>query len=149
MKRLHDLTSSMGLKLKPRKCRSLSIKAGKSVDLVFTLGESEISSILHDAYHKFLGGFYTFDFTASSVADVIKKRVSDQLKNIDSLLVRDEYKVRIYSEYFLGANRFVFSIHDLCLTQLNDLNALTHRFLKKWCLLGFSSRQSWAKYQIH
>ena len=30
MARLHELTSSMGLKLKPRKCRSLSVKAGKS-----------------------------------------------------------------------------------------------------------------------
>ena len=28
MARLHDLTSSMGLKLKPRKCRSLPVKAG-------------------------------------------------------------------------------------------------------------------------
>ena len=142
MARLQDLTSSMGLRLKPRKCRSLSIKSGKSVDLPFSLGDAQISSILHDKCHKFLGGFYTFNFSVPSVANIIKERIGDQLKNVDALLIRNEYKVRIYSEYFLGANRFVFSVHDLCLSQLNDLNALTHRYLKKW--LGLPNGASWA-----
>ena len=60
MIRLHDLITSMGLKLKPQKCRSLSTstKAGKSVEVVFPLGDAEISSILHNKYHKFLGVFF-------------------------------------------------------------------------------------------
>ena len=60
MARLHDLTTSMGLRLKPRKCRSLSIKAGKSEEIAFSLGNDVIMSILHDKYHKFLGGYFTF-----------------------------------------------------------------------------------------
>jgi len=99
MVRLNDLTKSMGLKLKPRKCRSLSIKAGKSEEVAFSLGEDEIRSILHDKYHKFLGGLYTFNYTASSIATVIIERVSDQLKNLDSALIRNEYKVCIYTIY--------------------------------------------------
>ena len=130
MARLHDLTTSMGLKLKPRKCRSLSIRSGKSEEIAFSLGESEIASILHDKYHKFLGGIYTFDFTTASVADVIKERVSDQLKNIDALLIRKEYKARIYSEYLLGSWRFLFSVHDLHKSQLKSLEDLTHLYLK-------------------
>lgn len=55
MVRLHELTTSMGLKLKPRKCRSLSIRAGTSVEEVFFLGVDGILSVLHDRYHKFLG----------------------------------------------------------------------------------------------
>ena len=74
MKRLYELTSSMGLKLKPRKCRSLSVKAGKSVEIDFTLGESTIASILNDKCHKFLGGMYTFDNSTASVANVIRQR---------------------------------------------------------------------------
>ena len=80
MARIHELTSSMGLKLKPRKCRSLSIKAGRSHEIEFSLGDATISSILHDKCHKFLGGIYTYDCSASSVAAVIKERLSDQLK---------------------------------------------------------------------
>ena len=98
MVRLNNLTRSMGLKLKPRKCRSLSIKAGKSVEVKFSLGDDEILSILHDRYHKFLGGFYTFHFSATSIATVIKERVSDQLKSLDSALVRSVYTLIIYWE---------------------------------------------------
>ena len=48
MARIHELTTSMGLKLKPRKCRSLSVKAGRSHEIEFSLGDATISSILHD-----------------------------------------------------------------------------------------------------
>jgi hypothetical protein len=54
------------------------------------------------------------------------------LKNIDGCLVRDECKVRIYKEYFLPANRFILSIHDLTKTDLGDLDALTNSYLKSW-----------------
>ena len=68
--------------------------------------------------------------------------MSDQLGNIDSLLVRNEYKVRIYSEYFLGACRFMFSIHDLGKSQISGLEDLTHSYLKRW--LGLPRCASWA-----
>ena len=142
MKRLYELTSSMGLKLKPRKCRSLSVKAGKSVEIDFTLGESTIASILNDKCHKFLGGMYTFDNSTASVANVIQEKVDDQLKFIDGLLVRNEYKFRIYADYFLGSLRFLFSVHDLNKTQLKSLDALSHRYLKNW--LGLPRGASWA-----
>ena len=132
----------MGLKLKPAKCRSLSIKAGKSQEEVFSLGESEIASILRDKCHKFLGGIYTFDFSTASVAAVIKERVGDQLKRIDDLLVRSEYKVRIYAEYLLGSLRFLLSVHDLNKGQIKALDDLSHSYLKRW--LGLPQCASWA-----
>ena len=93
----------MGLRLKPWKCQSLSVKAGKSEEVVFSIANDRISSILHYKCHKYLGGYYTFNFTSASVADVIKGKLRDQLKHIDSLLVRSEYKVRIYCDYLLGS----------------------------------------------
>ena len=142
MAHLTDLIGSMGLKLKPRKCRSLSIKAGKSVEIAFSLGTDEIVSILHDKCHKFLGGIYTFDFSASSIGAVIRDKMSDQLKNLDSTLIRNEYKVRVYSEYFLGACRFILSIHDLTKSQISDLESMAHSYLKRW--LGLPRGASWA-----
>ena len=50
--------------------------------------------------------------------------------------------VRIYSEYLLGACRFVLSIHDLNGSQLADLESLTHSYLKRW--LGLPRCASWA-----
>ena len=142
MAHLQDRTSSMGLRLKPRKCKSLLIKAGKSVDIEFLLGDSLIGSILHDAHHWFLGGIYSFAFSSSAVTSVVKEKISAQLNNIDELLVRNEYKVRIYSEYFLGSLQFLFSVHDLQKAHLQELESLTHRYLKRW--LGLPRGASWA-----
>ena len=122
--------------------KSLSIKAGKSVEIGFSLGDSVIGSILHDAYHKFLGGIYTFSCTSSAVATVVKDKMRSQLDNIDRLLIRNEYKARIYVDYFLGSLRFLFSVHDLHKCQIDDLEALTHVYLKKW--LGLPRGASWA-----
>ena len=142
MTKLFNLTTSMGLKLKPRKCKSLSISAGKSKEIVFALGDSEIGSLLHESFHKFLGGFYTFKCSASDAASILLDRISVQLKNVDDLLVRNEYKVRIYSEYLLGSNRFLFSIHDLSSNQIGLLESLTRRYLKDW--LGIPKGGTWA-----
>ena len=76
------------------------------------------------------------------MAGIIKEKMGDQLKNIDSLLVRNEYKARIYSEYFLGSYRFLFSVHDLNKGQLKALEDLTHSYLKDW--LGLPRCASWA-----
>ena len=48
----------------------------------------------------------------------------------------------MYSEYFLGANRFILSIHDLTRSQIADLESLTHTYLKRW--LGLPRGASWA-----
>ena len=61
---------------------------------------------------------------------IIRDKIEAQLKNVDELLVRNEYKVRIYSQYILGSNRFLFSIHDLTSTQIDQLESLTHGYLK-------------------
>ena len=98
-------------------------------------------SILRDKYHKFLGGIFTFQYSGSFIATVIKERVSDQLKNLDLALVRNEYKLRIYADYLLGACRFLFSIHDLTKTQISELDGLAHSYLKKW--IGLPRGASW------
>jgi hypothetical protein len=52
---------SMGLVLKPRKCKSLSIKAGCSAVVEFSLGDYAMASIMQNPYMKFLGGFITYN----------------------------------------------------------------------------------------
>jgi hypothetical protein len=38
----------------------------------------------------------------------------------------------MYKEYFLPANHFILSIHDLTKTDLKELDDLIHRYLKSW-----------------
>jgi hypothetical protein len=69
-------------------------------------------------------------------------------ENIDKCLVRDECTVRIHKEYFLPANRFILSIHDLTKTDLGKLDAFTNRYLLAWYAPGrlLSTCAFWARY---
>jgi hypothetical protein len=115
-------TTSMGSVLKPRKCKSLSIKVDCSVAEEFKLGDYTMASIRDDPYMKFLDGYIIFK--GKRVPGLIKGKMEHGLENIDKCLVRDERKVRIYKEYFLPANHFILSIHDLTKTDLGKLDAL-------------------------
>jgi hypothetical protein len=79
---------------------------------------------------KFLGGYITYK--GKRVPGLIKGKMECGLENINKCLVHDELKLRIYKEYFLPANRFILSIHDLTKTDLGKLEALVNRFLKSW-----------------
>jgi hypothetical protein len=107
-----------------------SIKARSSTAEEFRLGDYTTASIRDNPHIKFLGGYNTYK--GKGVPGLIKEKMEHGLENIDKCLVRDERKVRIYMEYFLPANRFILSIHDLTKTDLGDLDALTNRYLKSW-----------------
>ena len=47
-------------------------------------------------------------------------------------MVRNEYKLWIYSKYFLPSIRFLLTVHDVTSTHLTLLDRLTHQFMKKW-----------------
>ena len=58
MNEIHDITKSMGLTLKPVKCKSISIRSGRSDDCTFAIGDVVLKS-LKDAPEKFLGSNIT------------------------------------------------------------------------------------------
>jgi hypothetical protein len=89
-----------------------------------------MASIRDDSYMKFLGGYITYK--VKGVPGLIKTKVEHGLDNIDKCLVQDVRKVRIYKEYFLPANRFILSIHDLTKTDHGVLDALTNMYPKSW-----------------
>ncbi len=54
------------------------------------------------------------------------------MENINNSLIRNEYKVRVYQQYVIPALRFKLTVHELTLTNLHKLDALTDRYLKSW-----------------
>ena len=121
----------MGLKLKPSKCRSLSITGGSSSEVPFYIGDTEVDSIAKEP-HKFLGSTITFSGKQSDIFEVISSHFTDRLERIDKLLIRGEFKVRIYQDYLLPASRFLLTVHTLTSTNLDRLDAITRKYLKKW-----------------
>ena len=121
----------MGLKLKPSKCRSLSIVSGKPTDIKFNLGEAAIPTLEAEP-HKFLGSIVTFRNTATDVYQYLEEKITNGLENIDKSLVRNEFKLKMYANYFLPSLRYHLTVNDTTSTHLQQLDALTDRFIKKW-----------------
>jgi hypothetical protein len=71
----------MGLVLKLRKCKLLSIKAGCSAAEEFKLWDYTMASIRDDPYKKFLGGYITYK--GKGVPGLIKEKMESRLENID------------------------------------------------------------------
>ena len=87
--------ATMNLKLEPRKCRSLSICAGQSKEISFTIGDLSIPC-LNKEPEKFLGAQLTFSGKPSETYEYISKGIESSLTNIDNTMIRDEYKCDFY-----------------------------------------------------
>ena len=122
---------SMGMKLKPSKCRSFSISSGRPTSVSFSIGESMIPSI-RDEDQKFLGKLLFFTGKSSDTFDYVKNVFKEALENIDKCAVRNEYKLWIYSNYLQPSKRFLLTIHNLNQTNLKNLDTFTDKFIKKW-----------------
>ena len=128
---ISDQTKSMGLKLKPSKCRSLSVCGGTATSVPFYLSDDEISTLDQDP-HMFLGSLITFRNKPAEVYDYIHEKLSSGLDRIDKSLIRNEHKLRVYADYLLPSLRFHLTVNDMCISHLNNLDTLVNRFLKKW-----------------
>ena len=109
--------TSMGLRLKPSKCRGLSICGGTSRDIPFYIGEHRIPSI-RDEEQKFLGRVLHFSGKAEDTFKLIKDTLKNALDNIEACLVRAEYKLWILKHYLLPSKRFLLTVHTLQKTHL-------------------------------
>jgi hypothetical protein len=128
---------SMGLVIKPKKCRSLSILKGKPVNIPFQLKDKEtgdnivIASVI-DKPMKFLGSEVTENNTLSAMFAFLYSKLKQKLENIDKSTLRGEHKSAIYSRYALPSIRFYFSVHQIHKTHEEKLDALARLYLKKW-----------------
>ena len=121
----------MGMKIKPSKCRSLSISSGTSSIIHFHVGPDDIPSITEDD-QKFLGCLLFFKGKSKEVFEYVRKTIITKCENIDSALVRPEYKIQIYKKYLLPSIRFLLTVHDVTATHLKALDIATDKFLKIW-----------------
>ena len=127
---------SMGLILKPSKCRALSIQRGTPGVVEFNLtnetgNKISISSVLVKPL-KFLGSTVTEDNSPSAKFVIIEQKLRTKLENIDKSSLRGERKLAIYSRYALPSMRFFISVHHIHKTHQDKLDTLARKYLKSW-----------------
>ena len=128
---------SMGLVIKPKKCRSLSILKGKTVNITFNLKDEalgqnvDIDSVIEKPL-KFLGSEVCGVNTPSAMFASLFEKLKEKLENIEKSTLRGEYKVKIYSRYAIPSLRFYFSVHQIHQGHEDKLDTLARSYLKKW-----------------
>jgi hypothetical protein len=121
----------MGMKIKPSKCRTYSLCSGRHTVVPFHIGGSPVASI-RDEEQKFLGKVIFFTGKSEETFSHIRDILVEGLANIEKAMVRNEYKLWIYSQYFLPSKRFLLTIYTLTDTHLKLLDTLTDKSVKKW-----------------
>ncbi len=134
-------TKSMGLTLKPIKCRSLSLSSGKPNAIVFNLNNIPLDT-LDNSPHKFLGSTVTFSGKQSEIFNVVHNHFQTRLESINELKIRNEYKMKMYKDYLLPASRFILTVHDLSQTNLDKIDNYINQYLKRWSGLPRSATPS-------
>ena len=119
------------MQLKPSKCRTFTISAGKQVRQPFSFGTHNIPSIADEDQH-YLGAKVFFLGKEAEVATELKKKIEEKLTNLEQTLVRNEYKLAVLSRYLIPSLRFILTVHDLNKTTLKSLDTLCDKYAKKW-----------------
>jgi hypothetical protein len=121
----------MNLTLKPVKCKSISIRSGKPDACTFTLGENVLKS-LKDAPEKFLGSNITFSGKSSDIYAIVKSKLESIITNISSCMIRNEFKLRVYTQYAIPSIRYLLTVHELTDTQLDKLDHIHTNTIKSF-----------------
>ncbi len=131
LRNVENFAKSMNLVLEPTKCKSLSICSGSSKVIEFSLNSGIIQSIANSP-EKFLGSQITFSGKQSEIFSFIKESIAETLENIEKSLIREEYKISIYTRYVIPALRFKLTVHDITNTNLKVLDNMVDKQLKSW-----------------
>ena len=115
--------TSMGMKLKPSKCRSFSLLSGSPSVVPFHIDGSPVASI-RDEEQKFLGKLLFFKGKSEETFSYIRDIFQEGIDNIDKAMVRNEYKLWMYINYLLPSKRFLLTIHTITDTHLKLLDTL-------------------------
>ena len=98
---IQSIVCSKRLTLKPKKCKTLSVVSGKPTDVHFTLTDlvtntKVVLKTLVEEPHKFLGQILSFKNSSKDHFEFLQSILKTKLENLDSSVVRSEYKVATY-----------------------------------------------------
>ena len=123
--------NSMGMKIKPSKCRSFSIKSGLPDIVNFDIEGYQVPSIANEE-QKFLGRVLFFKGKSAECFQLLESKIKEKLENLEKTAVRNEFKIEIYKIYILPSIRFLLTVHDLLITYLKKLDTIANKYLKTW-----------------
>lgn len=86
-----------------------------------------------------MGKCVFFDQSAKQTFEYVKASLEEKLGNIDASKIRGEYKLNVYKSYLLPSLRFILTVHDIAKSNLEELDDISTRCLKRWSGLARSA----------
>ena len=141
MDRLQQVITWAGMKFKPQKSRSLSLKKGKvSPNLMFTIDEEAIPTVSQQPV-KSLGRVYDASLKDSARARETKEATLAGLARIDGCGLQGRYKIWIFQHILLPKLLWPLLVYEVCLSTVESIEATISKFLRRWLGVppGFSN----------
>ncbi len=63
----------------------------------------------------------------------IKTILTSKLNRVNYYKIRDEYKLKDYTNYQLPSVRFASTVHDITKSGMDTLDQKVDQYLQKWC----------------
>ena len=74
---------------------------------------------------SFLGVIITFSGISNNINAIINSKLENIITNVSSCMIRDEYKLRVYTQYAVPSIKVMLTVHELTDTQLENLTTCT------------------------
>ena len=79
-----------------------------------------------------MGKLLFFKGKPEATYNFVKEAFVTGIENIGKAMVRNEFKLWMFSDYLLPSKRYLLAIHTLTDTQLKSLDTLTDKAIKSW-----------------
>ena len=144
----HFLTWTRTMAAKPRKCRSLALKswsiaderAGRSrllqhayapYDPELKISGAPIQFIAHDCF-KFLGWEVYHHLGEVKQKAAIREVFEMHMRLVDDADIHGFMKLWLYQHYVVAFLAWPFTVYDLDVSWVSELEKIANRFLKRW-----------------
>ena len=135
LEKLSSLIAWTGMTFKPKKSRSLSLKAGRVVRRVFTIAGEPIPTVLDDGV-KSLGRWYSFPVSDRHRGMEIQRMAFVGLSSIDSSFLPGKFKVWCWHFGLLPKLMWPLTVYDVALSRVEIIEMRINKMVRKW--LGVS-----------
>ena len=135
------------MKIKPSKCRSISIVKGKLTHLRFHIGEEPIPTVSKKPV-KSLGRWYDASLKDKDQVDQLRKEVASGLASIDRTLLPGKLKLWSMQYGLLPRLMWPLTLYEVPLSKVEKLERLVSSYARKWLGLGLVEDYKCAKVRL-
>jgi hypothetical protein len=131
LKHLDDLIAWTGMRFKPKKSRSLSIRKGKVVGRKFCVGGETVPTVMEQGV-KSLGRWYERQLTDKHRGVQVFEQAREWLKTIDGTLLPGSAKVWCCQFGIMPRLTWQLSVYDIAVSRVEKLQQCMSVFYRKW-----------------